>query len=105
MEKFISVRLRDTGQVFFYNPQELPVQEGTYVIVEHDRGLDYGQVVSAGKEQPEGKVPLKKIIRQARPEDLKQIDDNRTKSKEAFTTCQKKITEHKLEMKLVQAEY
>ncbi len=105
MDPFVSVRLRDTGQVFFYNPQDLVVKEGDYVIVEHDRGLDYGQVVSSGKEQPEAKQPLKKVLRTARQEDMKQIEDNRAKSKEAFSTCQKKIAEHKLEMKLVQAEY
>ncbi len=106
MEKLVCIRLRDTGQNFCYNAGELQVKDGDYVIVEHDRGMDYGQVVSL-KACPnhEPKQPLKKIVRIARPEDRKQIDDNRVKSKEAFVTCEKKIIEHKLEMKLVQAEY
>jgi cell fate regulator YaaT (PSP1 superfamily) len=48
---------------------------------------------------------LKKIIRVAKDSDLKQIEDNRAKSREAFNTCLKKIEEHKLDMKLVRAEY
>jgi len=106
MDKLVCVRLRDTGQNFSYNAGDLQVKGGDYVILEHDRGLDYGQVMTT-KVCPsqENKQPLKKILRVARPEDLKQIEDNRVKSKEAFLTCEKKITEHKLEMKLVQAEY
>ena len=107
MEGMILVRLRDSGQSQFYNSGTLSVKEGDYVIVEHDRGLDYGQVVppneaaadNAFKEQP------KKILRLASEADLKQVEDNRLKAKEAFNTCSKKIEEHKLEMKLVQAEY
>lgn len=45
MEKLVFVRLRDTGQVFPYNAAETEVKEGDCVIVEHDRGLDYGQVI------------------------------------------------------------
>lgn len=107
MEKTVCVRLRDTGQTFPYYPGELPVKEGDYVIVEHDRGHDYGQVVSLKQipPAPGEKQPIKKILRLAHAEDLKQIEENRAKSKEAYNTCSRKIDEHKLEMKLVQAEY
>jgi len=123
MEGLIFVRLRDSGQVFAYNALGFSVKDGDYVIVEHDRGQDYGQVVpscdashcknkelapcaqaatgaaEAGKEQP------KKILRIARDADIRQIEENRVKAKEVFTSCVKKIEEHKLDMKLVQAEY
>jgi cell fate regulator YaaT (PSP1 superfamily) len=78
------------------------------VIVEHDRGQDYGQVVSCcshGCPGKDTKEPAKRIIRLARDTDIKQIEDNRAKAKEAFNSCSKKIGEHKLDMKLVQAEY
>lgn len=107
MENTILVRLRDSGQSFFYNAVNLSVKEGDYVIVEHDRGLDYGQIVPPKDAIPDDKAkePLKKIIRIAKESDLKQIEDNRAKSKEAFSNCLKKIEEHKLDMKLVRAEY
>jgi cell fate regulator YaaT (PSP1 superfamily) len=106
MEKTVCVRMRDTGQKFPYYPAELTVKEGDYVIVEHDRGHDWGLVVSLKQiPAPCEKQPIKKILRRASPEDLKQIEENRAKSKEAFNTCSKKIEEHKLDMKLVQAEY
>ncbi len=135
MEKIVCVRLRDTGQNFHFIAGELSLKEGDCVIVEHDRGLDYGQVVCMKhiaaqiqekevkkkeikenslnkekdpreKEVKEKEKPLaKKIVRLAKEGDLKQIEENRIKSKEAFNTCSKKIDEHKLEMKLVQSEY
>ena len=107
MERIVCVRLRDTGQSFHYNAGELTVKEGDCVIVEHDRGMDYGQVTSrhVTEVQAQSKQPVKKIVRLAKEQDLKQIEENRAKSKEAFSTCAKKIGDHKLSMKLVQAEY
>ncbi len=107
MEKMILVRLRDFGQTFFYNIAELNIKEGDYVIVEHDRGIDYGQIVppKEAQEDKNTKEPLKKIIRLANEFDCKQIEENRLKAREAFTSCIKKISEHKLDMKLVRAEY
>jgi len=108
MEKLILVRLRDAGQAYFCNvPDLVEVKEGDYVIVEHDRGLDYGQIISPkdAVSETKSKEAPKKIVRLAKEADLKQIEDNRLKSKEAFNTCLKKIGEHKLDMKLVRAEY
>ncbi|MBU4346376.1 MAG: stage 0 sporulation family protein [Candidatus Omnitrophica bacterium] len=105
----ILVRLRDSGQTYFYNAQDsLGLKEGDYVIIEHDRGLDYGQIISpkgAVSSQAKAKEPLKKIVRLATASELKQIEENRLKVKGAFNTCLKKIEEHKLDMKLVHAEY
>ncbi len=108
MEKTIVVRLRDFGQVYLYNAADLNVKEGDYVIVEHDRGLDYGQIIcpkDAAVVDKDSKEPLRKIVRIATDNDLQQFAENKTKAKEAFTTCVKKISEHKLNMKLVRAEY
>ena len=107
MEKMILVKLRDAGSIYSYNAADLNVKEGDHVIVEHDRGLDYGQIVSPRDAalDVKSKEPLKKIVRLATENDLKQIVENRAKSKEAFSTCIKRIEEHKLEMKLVHTEY
>ncbi|MDD2703473.1 MAG: regulatory iron-sulfur-containing complex subunit RicT [Candidatus Omnitrophica bacterium] len=106
MEKLVLVRLRDTGQMFPYNAADVEIREGNCVIVEHDRGLDYGQVVSLhAVPEANAKQPIKKIVRIAGENDLKRIEENRTKCKEAASSCVKKIEEHKLDMKLVHTEY
>ncbi len=108
MDKPILVKLRDSGQVYScISPVEFAIKEGDCVIVEHDRGLDYGQIVSSRETgtQDNSKEAVKKIVRVVTDGDLKQIADNRLKAKEAFNTCIKKIAERKLDMKLVEAEY
>ncbi len=107
MDKAILVRLRDSGQVYNCAVSEVSIKEGDYVIVEHDRGMDYGQIVSSCDTRADNisKEPIKKLIRIASLGDLKQIEENRLKAKEAMITCGKKIVDHKLDMKLVQAEY
>ncbi len=49
--------------------------------------------------------PLKSIIRIATMADESVMEQNRIKEKEAFQICLEKIAKHKLEMKLVEAEY
>jgi len=107
MTKKIMVRLRDFGSTYFYNAADVQMKEGSCVVVEHDRGLDYGQIVSPDEAamNRSSKDTIKKIVRLATAADLKQIDDNRSRAKDAFGTCFKKIEEHKLDMKLVQTEY
>ena len=106
MERIVEIRLRDSGQIIYSSILELNLKEGDYVIIEHDRGMDYGQVISEPEvleQKPDG--PLRKILRLANTGDLKQIEDNRIKAKEAQNICLKKIQEHKLNMKLVDTEY
>ena len=108
MEGLILVQLRNSGIAQLYQTQNLTLKAGDCVIVEHDRGLDYGTVVLPGHArccaQDCPKEPPKKIIRMAKESDLKQVQDNIARAKEAFGACEKKILEHKLDMKLVRAE-
>lgn len=107
MYEVVQVRLREGGKIQYYEIGELRPKIGEFVIVEADRGLDYGEVIS----EPEMvadivlEEPLRKITRIAAKADLEQIKKNREKTKEAFATCQKKIQEHALKMKLIEAEY
>ncbi len=109
MEGMILVQLRNSGQIQFYLAGSLILKVGDCVIVEHDRGLDYGCVILPGHAhccaEAAPKEPPKKIIRLAKESDLKQVEDNLNKAREAFNACEKKIGEHKLDMKLVKAEY
>lgn len=107
MDEIAQVRLRQFGQTFYFATAGLELKEGDYVIVEQDRGQDYGEVIASSDTLIKVKIeePLRKILRKATSADLKQIDENRIKAKEALSICEKKITEHNLEMKLVEVEY
>ena len=80
---------------------------GDHVIVETARGVEFGRVVLGPKEVGEDEVvhPLKEVLRVATQADEDREKQNRLKEKDAFKICQKKIREHDLEMKLIDAEY
>ncbi len=107
MIKVIGVRFRHVGKIYYFDPKDYPVYEGDHVIVETARGVEYGFVVLGPREVSEEKViqPLKSVIRVATPKDDAREENNRKKEKEAFQICQKKIHEHHLDMKLIEAEY
>ncbi len=107
MKKIIGVRFRTAGKIYFFNPLDFDVKRGDHVIVETARGVEYGTVVGDPKEIDDSKVPqqLKPVLRVANKRDTEQEAANRVKEKEAFKICQEKIKKHKLEMKLIDAEY
>ena len=55
-------------------------------------------------EDDEIMSPLKAVIRVASEEELKVVEQNRKKEKDAFVICEEKIANHKLDMKLVDVE-
>ena len=107
MIRVISVKFRDGGKSYFFDPGELEINEGDGVIVETARGIEFADVVSPVQEIDEGRVvaPLKGVIRVATDYDRELRDTNRAKEKDAFDTCVRKIAEHGLDMKLVDVEY
>ena len=64
-------------------------------------------MVLGRREVEEGKITasLKPIIRIATEDDTRRYEDNKKKSKRAFGICLEKIAKHKLDMKLIEAEY
>ena len=107
MIKVVGVRFRSAGKIYYFSPGNLNLNVGTHVIVETARGVEMGTVMLASKEVPENEVvlPLKPVIRIATEADEKVVEKNHEKEKEAFKICLQKIAKHKLDMKLVEAEY
>lgn len=107
MTKVIGVRFRRAGKIYYFSPGKLKIDTGDHVIVETARGVEYGHVVIGTREVEDDRVvqPLKSVIRLSTPEDDDQEMSNREKEKEAFKICQDKIRKHRLEMKLIDAEY
>jgi len=107
MYEVTQVRIRELGKTLFFNARGIRFSPGDYVIVEADRGLDYGQVVSDPIliEDKAVDSPLKAIVKGADEKDIEKIKRNREKAKESFVTCSRKIEERNISMKLVEAEY
>lgn len=107
MAEVIGVRFKNTGKVYYFDPQGIQVEKGSMAIVETARGLECGEVALQNREVADESIvqPLRRLIRLATPEDLKKVAENHIKEKKAFRACEKKIAERGLEMKLVDVEY
>lgn len=107
MIKVVGVRFRNAGKIYYFGPGDFKLMAGMHVIVETARGVEMGTVMMETRSVPEEDVvqPLKPITRIATGADEKTAAKNREKEKDAFRICLEKIAKHKLEMKLVEAEY
>lgn len=107
MGKLIQVKLGEYRPVYFYKLNNVECDRDDYVILEMDRGSEYGRVISDSKVVCHGKAEKAKgkVLRKATEGDLKQIENNRKKSKDALSMCARKIAERRLDMHLVKAEY
>ncbi len=107
MKNIIGVRFKKPGKIYFFDPEDLKIENGSYVIVETAQGEEYGQVVISNRQLPDERIekPLKKVIRVATYKDNKKYETNKEKEKEAFKICEEKIKEHKLDMTLVDVEF
>lgn len=107
MMDVIGVRFRENGKIYFFDPVKFEVEVGEHVIVETARGVEYGKVVLGRRQIDEKKMNtvIKPIIRIAEARDHKKYEDNKEKNKKAYNICLEKIVKHKLEMKLIDAEY
>lgn len=106
MTTVVSVRFRSGCKTYFFDPRELTVETGQDVIVETAQGPEFAQCSQGNHEVPDQQVvqPLRAVLRIATDNDRHTAAYNRGREKEAFEICQKKIAQHKLEMKLVRVE-
>ena len=107
MAEVIGVRFKNTGKVYYFDPQGQRLEKGSMAIVETARGMECGEVALENREVADESIvqPLRKVIRPATREDLKRVAENHLKEKKAFKACERKIAERGLEMKLVDVEY
>jgi len=103
----VGVRFKKAGKIYYFDPNGLQIEDDDFVIVETIRGVEYGKVVLNNKKVEENDVvlPLKKVIRLADEKDRLMVQENQEAASEAYHVCQKKVSEHGLDMKLVDVEY
>lgn len=106
MTEVISVKFKNRGKVYFFDPHGIAVRTGEKVVVETSRGLELAECVQGNHAVPDETVvqPLRSLARIATKDDLRIEEINRRREKEAFAICKQKIAEHGLDMKLVDVE-
>ena len=107
MSEVVGIRFKEVGKIYYFDPIGFKLNKGDRAIVETIRGLECGEVAQANKDVNDDEIvkPLKPIVRVATAEDLKVVERNKKKEKEAFDICLKKIALHGLDMNLIDVEY
>ncbi len=107
MTTVISVKFRGGNKLYYFDPAGFDIKERDGVIVETARGTEFGDVAHGPQEVPEEQIlaPLKSVQRVATQKDREMRDMYIAKEAEALRVCVEKIRSHKLDMKLVSAEY
>ena len=105
--EIVGVRFRGAGKIYFFAPGSNKSVPGDAVIVETARGPEFGEIVIGNRFIPADEVvsPLRPVIRAADEKDRAHDEDNRRREEECFRVCREKISAHKLDMKLVEAQY
>ena len=107
MTEVISVKFKDGGRAYNFDPCGIKANVGDSVIVETQNGVEFGTVSASNREVEDDAIvkPLRKTLRIANERDFKKLEENRKKEGEAFGVCEQKIAELGLDMKLVSVEY
>jgi len=105
--EIVGVRFKSSGKVYYFDPQGKRYSRTSHAIVETARGQEYGEVALPNTFVKESDVvpPLRPVIRAATQADEAHHLENKAKEDEAFKICNEKITAHKLDMKLIDAQY
>ena len=106
MKEIVGVRFKSVGKIYYFSPGSIKANVGDRAIVETVRGIECGEVVIANREIDDSMInsPLKPIIRLADSNDLKTLEKNKQRERDAFRICEEKIAARKLKMNLVDVE-
>ena len=103
----VGIRFKSTGKTYYFDPQGAKYAKGSGAIVDTARGQEFGEVAMANSYVKNSDIvpPLRHIIRSATQADVAHHQENKKKEDEAFRLCNERITAHKLDMKLIEAQY
>ncbi|MCQ2469917.1 MAG: stage 0 sporulation family protein [Ruminococcus sp.] len=106
MKEIVGIRFKSVGKIYYFSPGTIQAEVGDHAIVETIRGIECGEVVIANREIEDNQInsPLKPIIRLASEADMKIVEKNKQREKDAFGICEEKIRFRKLNMHLVDVE-
>ena len=101
------VSFKDHGKVYYFNGQNLRIPLRVTVIVDTERGLQFGRVVSKLKQTDMklDKESLKNIIRIATKKDYEQYLTNLKDAKEALGKAKEFSTDLDLQMNFIDASF
>ena len=104
--KVVGVRLNDNGRVYFFDADGVFINEDDSVIVETEKGLQYGKVVRmVSDDEIDKRIKYKNVIRLATNADEKRYVSNVKDAEKAIVYCNNLVEKYNLDMRIIDASY
>lgn len=107
MENVVGVVLNGKGKTYYFSSNNFDLKIGDSVIVETEKGLQYGQVVIDKSNMDKKNIgfELKSVIRIATKDDIKQFNKNMEDAQKALIKAREIVEKSDLDMRIVDASY
>lgn len=102
----VGIRLSDAGKTYYFNSNGFNLKDGDNVIVETEKGFQFGTVVTTVVDDSKNSnLEYKNVIRIANKSDYKKHMKNMSDADKAVIKCNDLIEQYGLEMKIINASY
>ena len=103
----IKVTLKKNGMPYYFSVNHLSLKKDQFVIVETEKGVQFGTTISEIFEIDDSKIQgkMKNVLRIASKKDEKRHLKNVQESQIALKKCRELVVKHQLNMKILDASY
>ena len=102
----VGIKLNENGKTYYFNSNGFNLKDGDNVIVETEKGQQYGEVVTLSVDEfKNSNLDYKNVIRIANKNDYKKHMTNLRDADNALIKCNELIEQYELEMKIIDASY
>lgn len=102
----VGIKLNENGKTYYFNSNGFNLKVGDNVIVETEKGLQFGEVVTTEiDEAKNSNLEYKSVIRIANKGDYKKHMNNLREADRAVVKCNDLINQYDLDMKIIDASY
>ena len=107
MVKVIGVSFKKNSKAYNFSPNDLDLKIDDEVVVETERGLQFGFVTTEIKEVKENSLvaPLSNVIRKANKDDIKKYNKNKFDEKKVLQKCRDLVEKYDLNMYIIDTSF
>ena len=102
----VGIKLGENGKTYFFNSNGFNLDVSDNVIVETEKGLQFGIVSTVNIDESKNKnLEYKNVIRIANKNDIKKHNSNLKDAEKAIIKCSELIDKYELDMRIIDASY
>ena len=105
MHNVAGISFKDNGKLYFFKVNDLVINDGDYVVVETDKGLQIGKVIISNIINKDETDDMKSVIRLANKKDMRNYELNKQDAEKALETAKQIAKDLDLNMNLLEANY